>query len=125
MSARHVLLGLVLAIFISSIALANGGFYGSVTYNHCDCTWNEDYVKIQLVTGGQIYSYGIDCWGPGYTTDPDTFEPGWYRLWVDFNEIEGDCTASFPITVYHGEEDQEVNLKVQGNLPKPDGEGDE
>lgn len=124
MLARNLLLGLILVIFVSAMAFADGGFYGSVTYIHCDCSWNADQVKIQKI--GEVWAdyYYIDCYGPGYTTDPDTFEPGWYRLGVVVGE-GSDCAVSFPVTVYHGDEWQEVNLTVQGNLPKPDGEGDD
>ena len=128
MSARNLLLGLILVIFVSTVALADGGFYGYVEYKNCDC-YNQppysDHVMIKNQDTGEIHWIRPRCGSnPGYNSVM-TFEPGYYKIWVDPSDIYSNCTASFPITVYHGNEWQQVDLRVEGNLPTPDGEGDE
>jgi hypothetical protein len=127
MLARNILLGLILVIFVSAMAFADGGFYGSVTYKNCDCYWNGDKVIIKPLEGQCDPGYcWVDCWGPGYSTqgaDPETYPPGLYDLTVEISE-QSNCYYGVTVRVYHGEDWQEVNLVVKGPESTPWG-GDE
>ena len=125
---RCLSLGLLFLTLISATALADGGFYGTVTYNNCDCTLAGDKVMIVPVSGGDPDECGIDC-SPccGYNTqgcDPVTFPPGTFKLWVHLDAGTDSCATAIKI-VEHGSESQEVNLTVQGPLSKPNSPGDE
>jgi hypothetical protein len=111
-----------LAALATGTALADGGFYGTVTYINCDCTWaGADFVRIAPTGQAEYYDYGIRCGGnPGYTTNPDTFPPGYYDFYVHTEDCD---PPIYPIRVYHGSEEQEVNLTVRGPNPDPDGGG--
>ena len=123
---RYLTLGLLLLTLISATAMADGGFYGTVTYNNCACAPAGDKVMITLVSGGEEYPCGIDCWPGGYNTEqgcpPYTFPPGTYKLWVHLDAGTDSCATAIKI-VEHGSELQEVNLKVQGPLNKPNSPG--
>ena len=115
MLARHIFLGLILAIFISSMAFADGGFYGSITYKNCDCSWPPYYDRVRIErtdqSGGPWY-YGVDCGHHGYSTqggNPETFPPGQYTIGLVFGD-SSNCTLTFFQGVTHGEDWQEVNL---------------
>ena len=132
MSARNLLLGLILVIFVSTVALADGGFYGSVTYKNCECSWPPNYDRVRIVRIDQVggpWFYGVDCWGPGYSTEggaPETFPPGRYQLVVALDE-NSECRkglGGLSVVVTHGDDWQEVNLIVRGPEGQPR-DGDE
>jgi hypothetical protein len=126
MLLRSFCLSLLLLTLISATALADGGFYGSITYDDCDCTYppDGDKVMIRPVGGGTPYECGINCPRESYNTDgcwPFTFPPGTYEMWV----AAKDCYNYWPPkVVVHGEEWQEVNFTVHGPEGTPEGGGD-
>jgi hypothetical protein len=112
----------ILVVFMFAAALADGGFYGGITYINCDCTQFEDKVYIQPVLGGEGGVCNIDCLCNLYNTygcDPSTYPPGTYRMWVASPGCK--CNISY---VVHGSEDQEVNFTVRGPEETPDGGGE-
>ncbi len=127
MFVRYLILNLILVAFTSVAAFADGGFYGSITYNNCDCQFppDNDRVMIRLVGGQDEYACGINCFREVYNTagcPPFTFPPGTYEMWVAAH----DCYSYWPPKiVVHGEELQEVKFTVHGPSPTPDGGGDE
>lgn len=125
---KYLSLSLLLLALIAATALADGGFYGTITYKNCDCTsGGGDRVKIQKLPGGVGDECVVDCWPCcGYNTEadclPHTFSPGTYRLWVDLHEGTDSCATVIKI-VEHGEELQEVNLVVNGPPDEPNSPG--
>ena len=119
-----------MVIFASAIVLADGGFYGSVTYKNCECTTlPKDNVEIYQELSNQSYFCHVQCnAGQGsYNTrvcdPPHVYPPGWYVLHVAVSR-ESNCwgghpTPGIPVRVYHGLDWQEVNLVVEGPTPKP------
>jgi hypothetical protein len=109
------LYAIFLAIVLSAFAFAAGNFHGVVPYTGegCDNTMG-DQVAIQSTSGGPIKYYYIDHLHTPheYTTSPDTFPPGNYKLWVVCQDK--DCYGSDVEIVSHSSNDQEVNLTVHG-----------
>jgi hypothetical protein len=125
MSKRILILALLLIAGLTTAAYAEGGFYGTVTFDDCSCYQsgtNGDYAIVQSTGGGPQYIYYLRCGGnPGYTTEggnPATFPPGYYNIWVGLH-TGTDCTLGYVQTVYHGSANQEVNLFVE-KTPPPD-----
>jgi hypothetical protein len=122
MLKRTLMTALFLVACLTTLALADGGFYGTITFDDCTCYasgGSGDCVMIQSTGGGQQYTFYARCGGnPGYTTSGTTFPPGYYNLWVALH-TGTDCTLGFVQTVYHGTTDQEVNLRVE-KTPPPD-----
>jgi|GEM_PF-3362085 len=109
------LAAIFLAAAFSVFAFADGYFYGAVTYTGEGCqNTMGDQVAIQLTSGGPIKYYFIDHLHSRheYTTYPQTFPPGNYKLWVICQDE--DCYGSDVEIVSHGSGDQEVNLTVHG-----------
>ncbi len=130
MSARNLLLSLILVIFASAMVLADGGFYGRIIYKNCECnSLPYDYVKIDPEESGEPYLCYVQCHS-GYAHyhtrvcgPPHVFPPGWYVLGVQLSD-SSNCYYGVRVRVYHGEDWQEVNLEVRGPEITPWG-GDE
>jgi len=98
------------------------GFYGSITYNNCECTDEAyaDKVYIKRLPSGPIKSVGVSCnFGVGsYDTEESddlVFEPGDYQLWVEFNEQgPSECETSSIEQVEHQYSKQEVDITAYG-----------
>ncbi len=128
MFSRYFVIGLMAVAFMTATALADGGFNGSITYKNCDCVpgTQGDKVQITPIGGGDTEYCGIDCQRSIYNTsgcDPGTYPPGWYSLRVVLGSGT-ECEYSMPVTVYHGDQAQEVNLIVHGPSGEPDGGGE-
>jgi len=118
MNTKIFLLALALTACIASVALADGYFYGHVTYYDCTCSTDDD-VYIRLMSGGNEGLVDIACSRPPYySTFPNTFPPGWYYISVVIH-LGSDCDYTYVKTVEHGTSQQQVNLEVYG----PDGGG--
>jgi len=111
MNSKSILTGLLISIFLVGIALAEGGFYGTINYKDCTCDTNDD-----------VICSGVPCYNTGHHTYPT----GYYKLWVDLNDFS-DCDKSNIEIIYHDADlgDQEVNLTVNGKEDQPEGGGDE
>jgi hypothetical protein len=126
MLKRIIILALLLIAGLTTLALADGGFYGNIVYDDCDCQQGVgaygDRVMIQSTGGGAQPYYYIRCGSnPVYSTEngtPETFPSGYYNVWVVLGE-GSDCNLGFVQTVYHGDGWQEVNLRVE-KTPPPD-----
>jgi hypothetical protein len=125
MNRRTLTLSLLLVACLATWAWAEGGFYGTVIFDDCDCYASGntgDFAIVQATTDTVQYIYYLRCGGnPGYTTDNgvrETFRAGHYNIWVGFHNGT-DCTLGFVQTVYHGNDWQEVNLRVE-KTPPPD-----
>jgi hypothetical protein len=120
MKRRTLTLSLLLVACLATWAWANGGFYGSITYSDCTCYRDGstgDKVFIQSTGGGTQYQYPVYCLNnPGYNTEPHTFAPGYYNVWVVLH-TGSDCDMGYVQTVYHGTENQQVNLRVEKTPP--------
>jgi hypothetical protein len=121
MLKRTLMTALFLVACLTTLALADGGFYGSITYHDCGYSYG-DLVYIQSTGGGTQYTYGIHSGSnPWYNTaysTPATFPPGYYNIWVVLGP-DTDCNMGYVQTVYHGSSDQEVGLRVE-KTPPPD-----
>lgn len=128
MLSRYFGLGLLLVALISATALAEGGFWGTVTYSNCECTFGGgDNVMVQRVGELESEDYEVRC-SPccGYNTEtgcpPHTFPPGTYRLWVHLYFSTDSC-ATVIKEVEHGSELQRVDLVVKGPPDEPNSPG--
>jgi hypothetical protein len=105
-----------LAVLLSVVAFADGGFYGNVSYTgeDCDCTMG-DKVAITPTSGGDTLYFWIDHLHASheYTTAPTTFASGNYKLWVVLAN-GSKCYGSDIEIVSHGSSNQQVNLTVHG-----------
>ncbi len=127
MFARNLLITIFLIVFAGATAFADGGFFGSIDYRNCDCSNGPgfDQVKISSTAGGSSTFWSAACGGggpDGYNTGTQTFPPGWYDIAVVLG-ISTDCDKVQLERVYHGTDDQRVNLIVYGPTPKPDAPG--
>lgn len=120
---KCILSAIAMIVFFSSPVLADGGFYGEVTYRDCDVTLG-DRVWITPLAGGDPSYYYIEHLHepPTYTTGQDTFPPGTYKLTVGFGP-GSECVLSEIEKVVHGSSTQRVDLNAFGDTGQPDGGG--
>jgi hypothetical protein len=129
---RYILAGTAVLAFVLTVIFVFGrssageiehrGFYGSITYNNCDCTDGAyaDQVYIKKLPSGPIDNVGVSCYqGVGsYDTEASNqlvFEPGDYQLWVGFNPSgPSECETSAIQQVKHQYGKQQVDLTVYG-----------
>ena len=133
MPFKRFILALILLLGFASVATADGGFTGLISYKPneiCDCTPIEDRVLIYQESTGLSYYCGIRCAGvaTGYNTElpgnfPHTFPPGWYRLSVDFHD--NGCKHTTIQRVYHSDQLQTISLEVFGDYGTPSRPGGE
>jgi hypothetical protein len=126
MFRKIFLAGMILAIVISAMALAEGGFHGTISYHECNCS-SWDKVKITNLSTQEVDYYNVDCGNPdSYTTAHTTYPEGWYQL-VVIPEEESDCDHGIVVRVFHPDttDNQTVNLAVYGPQGQPDSGGDE
>jgi len=98
------------------------GFYGSITYNNCECTDGAyaDRVYIKKLPNGPTKSAGVYYCSQGTgtydteRTDDLVFEPGDYQLWVEFHPVYSECETSYIEQVEHGYSKQQVDLTALG-----------
>ncbi len=129
---RYILTGTaILAVVLAVVFAVNRssadepkwrGFYGTITYNDCDCTDGAyaDRVYIKKLPSGTPENVGVSCYqGVGsYDTEASSqlvFEPGDYQLWVVFNPAgPSECETGSIQEVKHQYGKQQVNLTVYG-----------
>ncbi len=129
---RYIFTGMaILAVVLTIVFVANRssadendyhGFYGSITYNDCDCTDGAyaDRVYIKKLPSGTPKYVGVTCrQGVGsYDTevsDDLVFAPGSYQLWVEFDDGGlSECETSSIEQVTHGYSKQQVNIIAYG-----------
>jgi hypothetical protein len=129
---RYILAGTAVVAVILTVVFVYGrsgageiehrGFYGSITYNNCDCTESAyaDQVYIKKLPSGPTEHVGVICnQGVGtYDTEASdqlVFEPGDYQLWVWFNPSgPSECETSSIEEVEHQYGKQEVNITAYG-----------
>jgi hypothetical protein len=122
MSKRILILALLLIAGLTALAYAEGGFSGTITYDDCSCQQGVpyDHVIIQSTSGGPQYTYYIYCGSTSnYSTlhsTPETFPEGHYNIWVALGNGT-DCTLGYVQTVWHGDDWQVVNLRVEKTPP--------
>jgi hypothetical protein len=123
MSKRILILALLLIAGLTTLALADGGFYGNITYHDCSCYHHPtlgDMVYIQSTGGGQQYQFNVgNCsYNPSYSTGTTSFPTGYYNIWVVLHN-GSDCNMGYVQTVYHdgSASDQEVGLRVEKTPP--------
>ncbi len=112
---------LIVITLIGSIVTAdeneNGGFWGNIDYQNCDCTGfaYADRVQIQQLPDGTPTYFGVICrsGGDGYDTGETTFPPGTYRFSVVLSTAS-ECDHSQIVQVSHGYSRQQVDLIVYG-----------
>ncbi len=89
MFGRVFLTMLIMAVFAASAAVADGGFYGEITYLNCDCQELAygDKVIIKAVGGFEGWA-AVSCrWTqPGYNS-ASTYPPEYYirfmSIWAE------------------------------------------
>jgi hypothetical protein len=113
---RKYIYAIMLTALMAIPALADGGFFGTVTYTgkDCDCVLG-DKVAIQPSSGGVPTYIGIDhLHHPhGYFTSPTTFASGNYKIWVVLDNGTK-CYSGYVQYIQHSDQNQEVNLTVVG-----------
>lgn len=122
MNWKSLLTGMVVLIFMSATAFADGGFSGRIDYNNCDCN-SGDQVSVKSDSSSTTYYYNVNCpkWYYGnYSTSwgtPSTFPPGWYTITLHFGPSSNCEGYGDTRHVYHGTTGTRVNLEVPGNPP--------
>ena len=125
MTKRLIPFILILLFGLTTAAMADGGFYGYVTFKYCDCNAQYVWVSIYHIETQQSFTCIIRCGGrPGYSTNSNwpnnTYPPGHYQITVAADPNNTDCVGSPTIqTITHGSDWQEVDLDCWGPVPEP------
>jgi hypothetical protein len=134
MKTRIIFLALIMLACLTGWAWAqpddpgvNYGFYGTVTFHDCDC--DNPYERVEIWQAGSPHQlYGVVCndnpkWyntrSTGIGGAPKLYAPGYYYLSFSLMAGSGDCTYTVVQYVYHGGEDQQVNLDAYLRDPNP------
>ena len=123
MTSKIIIFAFAFVIIFTALAMADGGFFGTVGYggNGCDYT-NGDQVKVLNTDTDEWAIYYITRQGPAYNTangpGRTTWPAGHYRIWVSKYQ-DGQCGPAVLQIVIHGSTDQQVNLTVLGPVGDP------
>ncbi len=124
MYLRYALIGLLAIVFTASMAFADGGFHGTVSYRDCEChSGSWDNVRIVNDATGAEHIARIHLTYPTsgtYGTQHTTFPEGYYSISVVLGD-GSDCDHSYVQKVYHSDDpnDQTVDLVVFGPTSQP------
>ena len=121
---RTAIIAVILAvIFVANRSSADDpeqhGFYGTISYDECDCGMGaySDKVAIQELPSGTPDYFTLFCRNNQSEYDTEESEkvypPGNYKIWLVLNE-NTDCETSTIQQVYHQYSKQQVNLTAYG-----------
>jgi hypothetical protein len=124
---KSALMVIALLLCLSAHAVADGKFYGTVSYKDCNCreASGGDAVHVWQIGGvSDFWNIVCDHFNPtgSYSTN-NTYPVGYYYLAVDL-ATGTDCDQAIIKYIYHGASDQRVDLEVRGPAGTPDGSED-